>query len=91
MPVASRLLGRWKAWVDGGAICSEMEAAAIFIISSIQRVRAGGVMLMASSPDLAPKNEEERKAFEEKFNVDRAIRTAIEGLKVLIVQDRQQK
>jgi uridine phosphorylase len=91
MPVASRLLDRWKAWVAGGAICSEMESAVIFIISSIQRVRAGGVMLMASSPDLAPKTEEEKKAFEEKFNVDRAIRTAIEGLKVLIAQDRQRK
>jgi uridine phosphorylase len=88
MPVAGRLLDRWKAWVDGGAICSEMEASTIFILSSIHRVRAGGVMLMASSPELEPKTEEEKADFEEKFNVDRVIRTAVEGLKVLITQDK---
>ena len=46
MPVDSRLLNRWKAWVQGGAICSEMEAAAIFILSSIYRKRASGIMLI---------------------------------------------
>ena len=89
MPLASQLLARWKAWVDGGAICSEMEAAAIFIIASIQRVRAGGVMLMSSSPEQAPKTEKEIQEFEKMFNIERVIRTAIEGLKVLIEQDRQ--
>ncbi len=88
-PVASRLLARWKAWVDGGAICSEMEASAIFILASIHRVRAGGVMLMAASPELAPKTEEEMKAFDEIFTVDRVIKAAIEGLRVLIAQDKK--
>jgi uridine phosphorylase len=88
MPVANRLLARWKAWVDGGAICSEMEAAAIFIIASILRVRAGGVMLMAAPAEEQPQTEAEMEAFEKLFDVDRAIRTAIEGIKVLIVNDR---
>lgn len=88
-PIASRLLARWKAWVDGGAICSEMEASAIFILASIHRVRAGGVMLMGSSPELAPKTQEEEAEFERMFTVDRVILAAIEGLKVLIAQDKQ--
>ena len=91
MPVANRLLARWKAWVDGGAICSEMEAAAIFIISSILGVRAGGVMLMAGSAELQPQTPEEAEEFERMFDVDRAIRVGIEGMKILIVNDRAAK
>lgn len=88
MPVEKRLLERWKAWKMGGAICSEMEASAIFIISAIHRKRAGGIMLMAGDIDSPPQNEEEMKAFTALFDVGRVIRTAIEGLKVLIELDR---
>ena len=87
MPIAAHLQNRWNAWVDGGAVCSEMEAAAIFIISSIHRKRAGGVMLMAGSADTQPETPEELEEFKKMFDVHRAISTAIEGVKVLIEQD----
>jgi uridine phosphorylase len=74
MPLADRLTDRWSAWIGGGAICSEMEAAAIFIISSIHRVRAGGVMHMWSEGDGA--NDRARH-----------LDTAVEALRVLIAQD----
>jgi len=64
-----------------------MEAAAIFIISSIHRKRAGGVMVMASLDESADETPEEKKAL---FNVDRAIRVGIEGMKLLIEKDKQQ-
>jgi len=85
MPISDRLLRRWKAWIAGGAICSEMEASAIFIISAIHRKRAGGVMLMASMED--KEDPEERAAL---WDINRAIRVAVEGLKILIEQDKQQ-
>lgn len=88
MPVDTRLKERWKAWVAGGAICSEMEAAVIFILSSIYRKRAGGVMLMAASVEEHPETEEEISEMMAFFDVDRAIRVAIEGLKILIENDR---
>ena len=87
MPIAAQLQNRWKAWVDGGAVCSEMEAASIFIISSIHRKRAGGVMLMAGSADMQPKTAQEQEEFNKMFDVHRAISTAVEGIKVLIEQD----
>ena len=89
MPVSARLEERWKAWTMGGAVCSEMESSVIFIISSINSVRAGGVMLMAGSVDTQPNTEEEIQEFNRLFDVNRAISTAVEGLKVLIEQDRK--
>lgn len=89
MPVNTRLNRRWKAWIDGGTICSEMEAAAIFILSSIYRKRAGGVMVMASLEEAQNLTEEEIEKMRALFDVDRAIRVAIEGLKLLIEKDRQ--
>lgn len=85
MPLASHLDARWKAWVQGGAICSEMEAAAIFIIASIHRVRAGGVMMMVCTGEGLPEDEEGKDL----FHGDRAIQTAIEGLKILIDRDKE--
>ena len=45
MPMAEQLRSRWKAWVAGGALCSEMEAATLFVLSSVLGKRAGAIML----------------------------------------------
>ena len=75
MPMPQRLHDRWDAFVAGGAICSEMEAAAIFVLGSIHRVRTGGLMHMWSEGDGA---EEDRRTL---------LRTSVEALRVLIRQD----
>ncbi len=87
MPVSERLTNRWKAWMQGGAICSEMEAAAIFIIAAIHRKRAGGVMLMAGNDLTEIKTEEEYRQRQALFDVNRVIKTAIAGLQILIQRD----
>ena len=43
MPMAELLGEKWDAYVRGGAICSEMEASALFILAGIYRKRAGAV------------------------------------------------
>ena len=91
MPVAKRLQDRWNAWIQGGAVCSEMEAAAIFIISAIHRKRAGGVMLMAANDGGDLKTEEDIAKWMAMFDVNRAILVAIEGLKRLIQSDRERE
>ncbi len=73
MPVAPDLLNRWRAWEIGGAICSEMEAAALFIVSSMLKVRAGGVMQMHGIGPVEP--------------LDNLIKVAIGGLRELIAMD----
>jgi len=84
MPIAAELGRRWDAWVAGGAICSEMEAAALFIVASTLRVRAGGVMLIFQNLDHRSPTAEERAA----VDVERVIDAAIAGLRELIADDR---
>ena len=72
--VTTRLLDRWHAWEVGGAICSEMEASSIFILASMLKVRAGGIMAMWGG--------------EEFKNLDNLIETAIAGIRELIKEDK---
>lgn len=80
MPMATYLQERWNAWVSGGAICSEMEAAAVFILSSIYRKRAGGVTLVIGS---------DIDTLQQKHDPDGMIRVAIEAIRLLIMKDSQ--
>ena len=73
MPVASRLRERWQAWVRAGVLCSEMEAATLFVVSQILGVRAGAIMLAITVGE----------------SQDDLIRTAVEGVRILIERDRQ--
>ncbi len=89
MPMAQHLADRWNAWIAGGAVCSEMEAAALFIISAIHRKRAGGAMLVINESDLAEVDEADTEKHMAEFDADRVIKVAIEGLKQLIIADRK--
>jgi uridine phosphorylase len=89
MPMPGRLEERWKAWVAGGAICSEMESAVIFVLSSIYRKRAGGAMLIINDSDLAERAQDDEQKQMAEFDPDRVIHVAVEGLKLLIEQDRR--
>lgn len=48
--IASReLLMKQTAFRRSGMLCSEMEASALFVISSVRSVRAGGIMILGGS------------------------------------------
>ena len=74
MGVAADLMNRWKAWEIGGAICSEMEASALFVIASMLRVRAGAIMMVHAVDPMPP--------------LDILLETAIGGLREIIAQDK---
>ena len=73
MPVAERLNSRWQAWVQGGVLCSEMEAAALFVISSVLGKRAGGLMIAAGTHN----------------PLETLCATAVDGVRRLIELDRR--
>lgn len=72
--VTQRLLDRWKAWEIGGAICSEMEASTLFVVASMLRVRAGGIMVMHGEGELG--------------SLEPLIETAVLALRELIKGDQ---
>lgn len=88
MPMPARLAERWNAFIAGGAVCSEMESAALFILSSIYRVRAGGVMLVINESDLAEVEEDDDAKHMAEFDAEGVIKVAVEALKNLIESDR---
>lgn len=83
MPVADHLLDRWKAWIAGGAICSEMEASTLLAIAAIHRKRCGGVMQIMANQEAPQKMEPYR-------DLTRMLQTVTEALKILIERDRAQ-
>jgi uridine phosphorylase len=85
MPAGERLRYRWRAWIQGGALCSEMEAATIFVLASILRKRAGCVAVVAGN------QERDGKVSDESFSLAPLILTAVQALRLLIVQDRAQR
>jgi len=84
MPIGPELQRRWKTWMAGGAICSEMEAATLFIVASTLKVRAGGIMLILGNPDRRPMTKEEAAA----GDINRVVDTAVAGLRRLIADDK---
>ena len=84
MPVAKRLQERWDAWMGGGAICSEMEAAGLYIVSQVLRVRTTGIMMIMGHPDQSPMSAEEWEA----SKVEGVLPVAIEGMREIIRRDK---
>ncbi|HOV49732.1 MAG TPA: uridine phosphorylase [Candidatus Cryosericum sp.] len=81
-PVGEELKARRRAWIAGGAICSEMESSTLFVIASILRRRAGGVMLIVNNDEVLEEGQPHEPPLE------RLVLTGVEALKLLIRQDR---
>ena len=90
MPIAKRLLERWQAWVQGGVLCSEMEAATLFVVSSVLGKRASAVLLVGGLT--SPEGEPESPSPEDSHplpDLRPLIETAVEALRILIEWDRE--
>ncbi len=87
MPVAYELQDKWDAWVKCGALASEMESAALFIVGSVRHVRVGSIMTVFA-------NQTRRKLGLEDpmdMNTETAISIAVEAFRILIAGDIQTK
>lgn len=84
MPVSFELLNKWEAWKKMGCLASEMESAALFIVSNFLRVRTGTVLLAVANQEREKQNLENPVV----HDTDMAIKTAVEALKILIEQDK---
>lgn len=83
MPVGGELLAKWEAWIKGGALASEMETAALFVVASVLRVRAGAVMLCIWNQE----REQAGLPHEECHDTQGVIDLAIAAVAELMAQD----
>ena len=85
MPISSELLAKWEAWKRGGCLASEMEGAALFIVSAARILRSGAVFHCVWNQEVSqsamPKDRKE--------DTSCAIKTAIEAIRILIKQDKK--
>lgn len=84
MPQSHVLMQKWDAWLRMGCLASEMESAALFIVSDFLRVRTGTVLLVMANQERA------RKGLTNPVvrDTDRAVHTGIEAIRILIRKDR---
>lgn len=80
MPVSYELENKWEAWKRLGCLASEMESAALFVVASFLKVKVGSVFLTVAN------QEREKLGLENPVvhDTEKAIKTAIEALKILI-------
>ena len=79
-PVYESLRDRWKAWIRGNVLLSEMEAAVIFTVASIRGLKAGAVCAIYKN---GSKENEGEKTKMDIIGIDRAIKVALEAARIL--------
>ncbi len=89
MPTAGELLAKWEAWKRLHVLASEMEAATLFTVGATLGVATGAVFLAVWNQErflagMDPDGGEEH-------DTERAIRTAIRGLRKRIVSRKMAK
>lgn len=83
MPVSSHLQENWNAWMQCGALASEMECAALFVVGAVRRVRVGAVLTVLGNQTRREQGLEDIQD----MDPSRAIQTAVEAMRQLIHMD----
>ena len=86
MPISSALLEKWEAWKRLGVLASEMEASTLFTVCAALGLQAGAVFHVIWNQERAAAGMADGDA--EQHDTDRAVRTAIEAVKLLIAGEK---
>lgn len=83
-PVSYELMNKWEAWKRMGCLASEMESAALFIVSNYLRVRVGACFLVLAN------QEREKLGLENPVvhDTDKAVQVAVQAIRELIRKDQ---
>lgn len=85
-PVGQELMYKWDAYEKGGATSTSMECSTLFSVGASLGIRTACVMASATNYKTYSDNERKTDIDIE----DRAIRTAIEAMRRIIKQDKEQ-
>jgi len=83
-PVSYELTNKWEAWLRLGALASEMESAALFIVGAYRKVRVGSILNVVANQERRKKGLDDPQC----HDTEAAIKVAIEALKNLIRESK---
>ena len=73
---------KWQSWLRLGSLCSEMESAALLTVAALRGVRCGAVLHV-----IANQTRREKGLYDPQvYDTDKAIKTAVNALRLLIKQ-----
>lgn len=85
MPVGGRLEADWRAWQMGGALASEMEAAALFTVCAALGRRAGAVFMVVGNQAL----DERSMCHADEYDKAPMLKAAVAAVRQLIWEGRE--
>jgi len=80
MPASFELNDKWEAWKKAGCLASEMESAALYIVSQILGARAGCVLNVVWNQE----REKSGMSNPHCHDTEAAIKTAVEAVRILM-------
>lgn len=83
MASSHELKAKWDAWLRCGALASEMESAALFVVGAVRDLRVGTVLTVFGNQT----RREMGLSDELKFDTDLAVRVAVAAMRELIKED----
>lgn len=86
MPVSYELKDKWDAYVKCGALCSEMESAALFIAGAVRGVRVGSILTVFANQTRRSLGLDDPKCYDS----SQAVKTAVDAMRMIIRQDKIQ-
>jgi uridine phosphorylase len=84
MPVRDKLKGKWQAYLECGALASEMESAALFIVSAVRRARAGCIVQVFANQTRRAMGLEDPMS----LDTDASVRVGVLAMRKLIQRDK---
>lgn len=85
MAAVPSLTDKWNAWMRLGALCSEMETAALFTVAALRGVRCGSVLHVIANQTRRELGLEDHNV----FDTDKAVKAAVEAVRLLIERDKE--
>lgn len=87
IPIGYELKEKWNAWIKAGCLASEMESATLFIVAQILGVKAGCVLNTIWNQERKAQGLEDVEC----HDTAAAIQTAVEAIRLLIIQELANK
>jgi len=84
LPNGQELINKWDAWLKLNTAASEMEGAALFIVSQYLQVDAAAIFLTVANQERAKAGLENKQVHE----TEGAIETAVEAIKMMIEKNK---